>query len=327
MLWSLLCFAPSMAAPMDPLALLAQRDPVSLAATATGAAKLHTTEGIVTGTTAAGVARFGNIPYAKPPERWTPPVPPLAYPGGVRNGTEFGNFCVQPDGAGSEDCLLLNVFTPATALGNTSSKLPVLLWVHGGAYQSGKSNDYDGTSLVSYLDGRVALVTINYRLNIHGFLGSTSLRPLDAASGSTGNTGIQDQRAAFAWVRTNAHSFGGDPSRVTIFGESAGGGSMTLHLSMPKSRGLFARTIIESGSFASWTARPLAHAEVIYSQVLAAAACSDAACLASRSVANLSAVIQSIPAGLCCNQVRAARGTWTLRRAHGHSLLPLTTPC
>eukprot|EP00966_Prymnesium_polylepis_P080984 1876080-Prymnesium_polylepis.2 len=111
-----------------------------LSDSATGAASLITSEGTVTGTTSRGVARFGNIPYALPPERWEPPEPPEPYPGGTRDGTEFGPKCVQlggfASGSGSEDCLLLNVFAPQDAVGWPKAKLPILLWVHGGGYQS-----------------------------------------------------------------------------------------------------------------------------------------------------------------------------------------------
>lgn len=277
---------------------------------ATTPALLRTAEGLVKGTTVppsdpswTSVARFGNIPYAKPAQRWTPPVtPPDQYPS-IRDGSNFGPTCVQPDGSGSEDCLLLNLFTPSAALGKPSAKLPILLWVHGGAYQTGASNNYDATNLVGFLNGAAAVVTINYRLHIFGFLGSKLLRHRDAASGSTGMYGLQDQRAAFAWVKRNAASFGGDPDRITIFGESAGAGSVSSHLVLPKSAGLFNGAIVESGSFGSWSARPLEHAESIYAQVLEAARCADDACLATRSSANLTAVVTSIPAGMCCNRV------------------------
>ena len=199
--------------------------------------------------------------------------------------------------------MLLNVFTPADALGKPSAKLPVLLWVHGGAYQTGSSNDYDATSLVAFLGGKAAVVTINYRLHIFGFLGSSKLRHRDAASGSTGMYGLQDQRAAFEWVKRNAASFGGDPERITIFGESAGAGSVSAHLVLPKSAGLFGGAIIESGSFGAWAARPLQHAEAIYAQVLDAAHCADDGCLASRPTANLTSVVTTIPAGMCCDQL------------------------
>ena len=239
-----------------------------LSATATGAATLITTEGTVTGTTASGVARFGNIPYAQPPERWKPPELPEPYPGGRLDGTEFGPACVQPDygSAGSEDCLQLNVFAPTSAIARPDAALPVLLWIHGGAYQSGSASGFDVTPLVSFLDGKAVAVTINYRLGVFGFLGSSQLRP--DASASTGNYGLLDQRAAFAWVQRNAPSFGGDPSSVMIFGESAGAGSVSCHLALAGSSPFFQRAALESGSFAPWVARPLEHAEGIFSQVM-----------------------------------------------------------
>ena len=261
-------------------------------------ATLVTNEGTVTGTTIGSVARFANIPFAKPPERWSPPEPPEQYPNGTRDGTEFGPNCVELDGSGSEDCLLLNVFAPASAIGQPSAKLPVLVWVHGGAYQSGGAKLYDATNLVEYLDGKAIVVSINYRLHIFGFLGSPSLR---SSVQTTGNWGILDQRRAFDWIRTNAAHFGGDPKSLTVFGESAGAGSISVHLAMPGSAHSFDRAILESGSFASWSARPLSHAEGIYQQVLQVAGCMDSACLATRSVANLTAAVNTLP--LCCNNV------------------------
>ena len=154
---------------LDALARHSLAHPPSLLASATGTATLVTNEGTVTGTTIGSVARFANIPFAKPPERWSPPEPPEQYPNGTRDGTEFGPNCVELDGSGSEDCLLLNVFAPASAIGQPSAKLPVLVWVHGGAYQSGGAKLYDATNLVEYLDGKATVVSINYRLHIFGF--------------------------------------------------------------------------------------------------------------------------------------------------------------
>ena len=298
---------------LDELARLSLENPPNLTATATAPAVLHTAEGAVTGTTVAGVpasrsvSRFGNVPYATPPQRWRAPEPPKPYPGGTLDGTSFGPTCVQPNGSGSEDCLQLNIFAPAQAVGKPNASLPVLVWIHGGAYQTGAAPWYDATNLVAYLDGRASVVTINYRLNVHGFLGSRHLAAAAMAAGdgsaSTGNYGLLDQRRALAWVAANAPRWGGDPKRLTIFGESAGGGSISAHLASPGSAGLYAGAIIESGSFGTWTARPMAHAETVYDQVLEATACADAACLSTRSTANLTAAINAIPAGLCCTDV------------------------
>lgn len=140
---------------------------------------------------------------------------------------------------GSEDCLYLNVFVPMEA--RNTSRLPCLVWIHGGGYEFGSSNMYDPTKLTSFLRSQKSpsvLVTFNYRLNVFGFLGSDHLRPLDALH-STGNYGLQDQRMALQWVQDNIMAFGGDPSKVMIFGQSAGAGSVSSHVTMPKSAGLF----------------------------------------------------------------------------------------
>eukprot|EP00605_Chrysophyceae_sp_TOSAG23-4_P002748 GSChrysophyteH1.ASY1.ANO1.3030.1 assembled CDS len=239
------------------------------------------------GTSAAGVNRWSGIRYAKPPVgklRWAPPP---------YDATELRSVCYQRkdkcgDSGCSEDCLFLNVFAgenaneEAKASGNL---LPVAVFVHGGAYIQGSSNIYPGVQLVNYWDGKAIVVTINYRLNVFGFLGSEHLRKLDETDGSTGNQGIQDQRAAFEWVRDNIAAFGGDPSRVMIFGESAGAGSMSMHLSMKRSFGLYDRVILESGSFPQWSMRPMAHAEEIFSAFVSSTNCAvdDIACMQSLS--------------------------------------------
>lgn len=174
---------------------------------------------------------------------------------------------------GSEDCLTLNVYVNLNATAASSEPLPVAIFVHGGAYINGASHLplYDGVDMLEFWKGKAILVTVNYRLNIFGFVGSDALRSRDSDSGSTGNYGIQDQRLAFDWVHKNigklfniwwhcsfflnnfgffVASFGGDPEKVTIFGESAGAGSMSAHLVMPRSRGLYHRVVLESGAFA-----------------------------------------------------------------------------
>lgn len=197
--------------------------------------------------TVPSVARFAGIPYAKPPVgelRWAPPVEHEAYTKQL-DGTNLGSKCYQPapgDGQ-SEDCLFLNgegkwiarsckwtfvshcslplVYAPVDAL-SSGKKLPVMFWIHGGAYTSGASNDYDGDGLVAGSAGGVVVVTINYRLNVFGFLGSKELASTTLDK-SCGNFGIQDQRLAMKWVSEHIGAFGGDSEDVLIFGESAGG--------------------------------------------------------------------------------------------------------
>jgi para-nitrobenzyl esterase len=202
------------------------------------------------------------------------------------DATSLGSTCPQklsvekPLGmSGDEDCLFLNVFSPA----ETDEELaPVAVFVHGGTYVDGSGNDFPGTELVDFWQsddsdvGRAVVISINYRLNVFGFMGAEELRLED---GSTGNLGIQDQRLAFEWVRNNVEAFGGDKDRVMIFGESAGAGSMTMHLSMKESFGLYDKVVLESGAFSEWTAQPLSDAQDVFAQVLEGTACATVQCL------------------------------------------------
>jgi len=216
----------------------------------------NTTHGEVQGVEKLGCLQFRGIPFAAPPVgklRWQPPRPAEKWDG-VRDATQFGPTCPQNvgtmeamGGAGraamppmSEDCLTLNVWTPAA----DDARRPVMVWVHGGAFStgSGRTPWYSGHNFAR--DG-IVLVTINYRLNAFGFLRFDGL--FDGFQG-TGTLGIRDQIAALEWVRDNIANFGGDPSNVTVFGESAGGMSVGTLLASPKAKGLFAKAIPQSGA-------------------------------------------------------------------------------
>ena len=215
------------------------------------------TGGLVKGAEAAvaGVVAFKGIPFAAPPVgdlRWRPPAAVVPWDG-VRDAGEAGAICVQGGGQGvdqSEDCLFLNVWAPA----ETAEPLPVLYWIHGGGYTggSGSTSIYDGSRLAA--DGAV-VVTINYRLNVFGFLAHPALSA-ESPHGASGNYGLLDMVAGLEWVRDNIAAFGGDPGRVTIFGESAGGGAVMSVMLMPQSRGLFHRAIAQSNWIHGWD-RPL----------------------------------------------------------------------
>jgi para-nitrobenzyl esterase len=200
-----------------------------------------------------GVTVFRGIPYAAPPIgdlRFRPPRPAEPW-SGVRVCDTFGFVAPQPQGqimAGqgtpeeqSEDCLHLNVWTPACDDGAR----PVMVWIHGGAFVTGSGSGafYRGDKLAAR--GDVVVVTINYRLGALGFLAHPDL--LDEESGASGNWGLLDQVAALEWVQANIASFGGDPSNVTIFGESAGSMSVSCLVGAPSTQGLFRRAIAQSG--------------------------------------------------------------------------------
>jgi para-nitrobenzyl esterase len=211
-----------------------------------------TTAGEVEGRARGGALLFAGIPYAEPPLGARRFRPPVAHPGwrGVRDATRFGPAAPQRPGTGltaapldwDEDCLTLNVCTPAL----DGAARPVLVWIHGGGFRTGKGGIpwYDGTSFA--LRGDIVTVTINYRL---GALGFANLRDVAGAdSAASGVAGLLDQITALAWVRDNIAGFGGDPGQVTIAGESAGAMSVGALLGSPAAEGLFQRAIAQSGA-------------------------------------------------------------------------------
>lgn len=231
---------------------------------------VSTDKGEVAGASAGGVGRFLGIPYAAPPvgdRRWQPPAPAAGWPG-TRSADRPGARCVQTatgDGPGtSEDCLYLNVYAPER---RTQRPLPVLFWIHGGGFMSGSGDLYDGSLLAR--TNNIVVVTINYRLGVFGFLDLPGL----SARGA-GNYGLLDQVAALRWTQRNIAAFGGDPGRVTLSGESAGGQSVCSLLASPPARGLFDRAIIQSGGCPSLTP---AQAAVRGRSVATAAGCRDSA--------------------------------------------------
>jgi para-nitrobenzyl esterase len=209
-------------------------------------------QGYIRGEVADGVAVFKGLPFAAPPVgplRWRPTAPPAAWTA-PRDATRFGPACPQPERASlaggraenqSEDCLTLNVWAPVNARG-----LPVMVWLHGGGHRigSGSFPIYDGTELARQ---GVVVVTINYRLGLLGYFAHPSLTAEASPDAPLGNYGTMDQIAALRWVQTNIATLGGDPKRVTVFGESAGGASTIYLLATPSARGLFAQAIVESG--------------------------------------------------------------------------------
>ncbi len=215
---------------------------------------VQTKKGQVEGSFEDGLFVFRGIPYAAPPVgplRWMPPKPASAWKG-IRPAKQYGPIApqnplvfeglmgAQEPEPQSEDCLFLNIWTP----GVDDNKRPVMVWIHGGAFSlgSGSMAMFRSGSLAKR--GDVVLVTINYRLGILGFL---NLKEITGGNiPSTGNEGLLDQVAALQWVKDNIAAFGGDPSNVTIFGESAGAMSVVCLMVMPKAQGLFHKAIIES---------------------------------------------------------------------------------
>jgi para-nitrobenzyl esterase len=262
----------------------------STASSSTGAtpepAPVDTDKGPVQGKVSGETRAFLGIPYAAPPVgalRWKPPQPAAPWTAPLEAKVK-GPACPQFDNMGklvpgtSEDCLTLNVWTPATP---PAELAPVLLWVHGGSFVTGSGGDalYDGQAL-SEATGSV-VITINYRLGPLGFLGHSALAAEDADHPSAGMYGFEDQRAALAWAKTNAKAFGGDPENVTLFGESAGGISTCLHLLSPKSEGLFQRAIIESGPCHTTTGQTKQQGEAQADKFATALGCSDPATVLS----------------------------------------------
>ena len=203
--------------------------------------EVRSATGVLRGSREAGLAVFRGIPYAEPPVgalRFAAPRPVRGW-AGVRSAVSYGPPPPQPSmfgqtpQAAGDDWLSLNVWSPDPA---PSAGLPVLVWIPGGAYVIGTSGlpEYDGGRLAA---GGVVVVTINYRLGMEGF---------GQIDGAPANRGLLDQVAALQWVRENIRAFGGDPDRVTIFGESAGGGSVAALLAMPRAAGLFRRAVAQS---------------------------------------------------------------------------------
>jgi para-nitrobenzyl esterase len=207
----------------------------------------QTTSGRIRGN-AGEISTFKGIPFAAPPVgplRFAPPQPATAW-AGTRDATAFGPQCVQagPPGAPmppmSEDCLTANVYTRASA----HADAPVIVYIYGGGYAVGSSSQavFDGTALARH---GVVVVTFNYRLNVFGFLAHPALSA-ESPAHTSGNYGILDMVAALRWVHDNARNFGGDPNNVTIMGESAGAGAVSALMTMPQTKGLYRRAIMQS---------------------------------------------------------------------------------
>ena len=225
---------------------------------------------------AGGVREFLGVPFAEPPLgalRWARPVPKSPWSEALV-ADSLGPRCPQASNQGaldehtSEDCLYLNVWAPARAQGAA-----VMLWIHGGGNRDGTASDFFTSGALLAERYGVIVVTLNYRLGLLGFLAQRGLA----------NQGLWDQQLGMRWTHDNIAAFGGDPERITIFGESAGSTDVCLQLAAPSSEGLFARAISESGGCTT-RRKSLAAGEREAAQLMAAVGCSDLACLRGASV-------------------------------------------
>jgi len=270
---------------------------------------VHTGGGAVRGVVADGYRLFYGIPYAAPPVgalRWQAPQPAAGWPG-ERDATRPGPRCIQDTrrdpGSGhgdSEDCLNLNVWSPAGASG-----LPVLVWIHGGGFASGDGAMYNAARLAT--GGNIVVVTVNYRLGALGFLAHSAL--------GEGNYGLADQQAALRWVADNIGGFGGDPAKVTIAGESAGAMSVCDHLVAPGSTGLFRAAIIASGPCQKQT-------DLRAARIVSAAYARDRGCPDDKTAA---ACLRALPATALTSPPWYIHmgDNWLTGPATGTSLLPV----
>ncbi len=210
-------------------------------------APVKTEGGMVQGTTEDGLTIYQGIPFAAPPVgdlRWRAPQPAATWDG-VKQATKFAPGPIQsgnPPSGKSEDCLYLNVWTPAKTAGD---RIPVLVWIYGGGFSAGSTSDrnYSGEKLAKK---GVVLVSIAYRVGQLGFLAHPQLSA-ESPNHVSGNYGLLDQIAGLQWVQKNIAAFGGDPGKVTIFGESAGGIAVSMLCASPPAKGLFHGAISQSG--------------------------------------------------------------------------------
>ncbi|WP_159766104.1 carboxylesterase/lipase family protein [Streptomyces sp. HM190] len=260
------------------------------AAAGTGqAAVVRTDAGWVRGQTTAEGRQFLGIPYARQPVgdlRWTEPRPVTPWQG-VRAADAFGSRCAQTASwdpgyerpSHTEDCLALNVYTP-----QGTARRPVMVWLHGGGLTAGAGEDVVPDAFARRTG--TVVVTVNYRLGALGFLATDDLDK-EARDGVSGNFGMLDQQAALRWVRANIGRFGGDPGRVTVAGESAGGRSVCTQLASPTSRGLFRAGIVQSGAYGDCAARTHASAVAQGRTFMTRLGCADTACLRGKSAAEI----------------------------------------
>ncbi|TPQ16117.1 carboxylesterase/lipase family protein [Streptomyces sporangiiformans] len=282
-------------------ALLLTAAPTSAAASPASAAQdpplVRTEQGWVRGETTAEGRQFLGIPYAQQPVgdlRWREPRSVERWQG-VRAARDFGNRCVQTkswdpgyeEPSHTEDCLDLNVYVPEGA-----GRRPVMVWLHGGGLTAGAGEDIVPDTFARQTG--TVVVTVNYRLGAMGFLAAAGL-DRETRDGVSGNFGMLDQRAALRWVRANIGRFGGDPGRVTIAGESAGGRSVCTQMASPMSRGLYRAGIVQSGAYEDCAARTHKEAVTQGAAFMKKLGCTSVACLRGKSAKEVLAAQAGFP--------------------------------
>ncbi|MGR4879578.1 carboxylesterase/lipase family protein [Streptomyces sp. LARHCF249] len=340
LLGAVLCLALALLAPAVPAAARSGGSPQPVVALAQGALR---------GQNRDGAQEFLGVPYAAPPvgdARLRAPQPPARW-SGVRDAgqqapacLQFSPFGLRDPAAVSEDCLYLDVYRPRTA--RPGARLPVVVWMHGGAYSQGTGTQFGGLTMAELT--QTVVVSINYRLGQLGYLDLPELNgPREVRSGSFG---LMDQIAALRWTRENIGAFGGNPDSVTVSGQSAGSGSVCGLLAAPSAAGLFHRAVLQSGPCTLLRTPDSARAEALAREFAARAGCGDpagvAACLRAAPGAALVGAARTLPTPgpasgdglLPVDPERAVRsGTWHKvpvligsTRSEGRFFVALTQP-
>ena len=270
-----------------------------------------TESGLLRGVIEDSTRAFRGIPYAAPPvgeRRWRPPSAPIPWPG-IRDASTFGNVCPQLDAIfsgnfiGSEDCLVLNIFTAANIEADEAQ--PVMVFFHGGGDVAGSSQNAPyGAPPPPLATHGVIVVTAEYRLGALGFF----VHPLlaEEGNGSSGNYGLMDQIAALKWVQRNIRNFGGDPERVMAFGQSSGAADVQALLTSPAAKGLFSRAGIESDAIPLNEVRPLEAAEADQAPLVGLVGCGG--------VAEVLACLRAVPASVLVNNQFAVPLEFTIEQ-------------
>eukprot|EP01064_Diplonema_japonicum_P013515 TRINITY_DN2107_c3_g1_i1.p1 TRINITY_DN2107_c3_g1~~TRINITY_DN2107_c3_g1_i1.p1 ORF type:complete len:553 (+),score=101.31 TRINITY_DN2107_c3_g1_i1:31-1659(+) len=271
--------------------------------------------GKLRGCVSSGTNIFKGVPFAERPNRWEDAVAKQSWED-IKDATQQAQPCADGDGKGTEDCLYMNIYTPHIS---PSSPLPVLVFLHGGCYTYGTTDNYNGAQLAAKHNSIIAVPAS--RQGVFGFLSD--------GQNLTGWYGITDQIHALKWIQAHIPAFGGDPSRVTIAGQSSGAGAVAIHYTSGLSNGLFRSAIMQSGGFSSWATTTLTASKDQYAAVLAAVSCSDVACLKQQDVAKLASATSSSTCADGCtfsppvDGVRLVASPHDVLKSGNHTPLPV----